>query len=58
VYLPLIEAAARRAEADGRMAGGGSETILLVEDDADLREPLAAGADYEWLRRASGLPRA
>ena len=38
VYLPLVGASADVLEPDARMAGGGSETILLVEDDADLRD--------------------
>src|SRR5882724_1147979 len=38
VYLPLIEAAADVLKPTVRMAGSGSETILLVEDDADLRD--------------------
>jgi signal transduction histidine kinase/ActR/RegA family two-component response regulator len=38
VYLPLLETPAEVAKAGAAMAGGGDETILLVEDDADLRD--------------------
>jgi PAS domain S-box-containing protein len=38
VYLPLIETPAEIAKAGAALAGGGKETILLVEDDADLRD--------------------
>ena len=39
VYLPLIESEAAKARGSGVMeASAGSETILLVEDDADLRD--------------------
>ncbi len=38
VYLPLLEAPADVATPGLSMAGGGNETILLVEDDADLRD--------------------
>ena len=38
VYLPLIGASADVLDPIPRMVGGGSETILLVEDDADLRD--------------------
>jgi two-component system cell cycle sensor histidine kinase/response regulator CckA len=38
VYLPLLETPADVVKPAGTMLGGGSETILLVEDDADLRD--------------------
>jgi PAS domain S-box-containing protein len=42
VYLPRIEASAEVAEPEPpRARRGGSETILLVEDDASLRELVA-----------------
>ena len=41
VYFPAVEAALELPSAPIARAGGGSETILLVEDDADLREAAA-----------------
>jgi PAS domain S-box-containing protein len=42
VYLPVAAAAAEdRAAADGRASGGGTETILLVEDNDSLRRSMA-----------------
>jgi PAS domain S-box-containing protein len=38
VYLPLLETLADVIKPMAQMAGGGNETILLVEDDADLRD--------------------
>jgi CheY-like chemotaxis protein len=38
VYLPLLETPADVIKPVPAMAGGGNETILLVEDDADLRD--------------------
>ena len=39
VYLPLLESEAEKVRRPGALeANAGSETILLVEDDADLRD--------------------
>jgi PAS domain S-box-containing protein len=59
VYLPALEAAAAAAAAAARPAPrGGSETILLVEDDASVRaltRHVLERAGYRVLEAANGV---
>jgi two-component system cell cycle sensor histidine kinase/response regulator CckA len=57
ITLPLVERAPDRAVAGRRGVAGGHETILVVDDDADIRDVVRralASAGYEVLLSASG----
>ncbi len=57
VYLPLVERAARTATAESDRIQGGAETILVVEDNTDVRNMVTrilSGQGYRALEAADG----
>jgi PAS domain S-box-containing protein len=57
VYLPLVNTAARHATAESVQVKGGSETILVIEDDADVRKMMItvlSDQGYTILEAANG----
>jgi PAS domain S-box-containing protein len=58
VYLPLGAAASRRPRPDADAPLGGTETILLVDDEDDLRRALRRGLErlgYKVIEARDGL---
>ena len=57
VYLPLVNTVARHATAESFQVKGGSETILVIEDDADVRKMMItvlSDQGYTILEAANG----
>ena len=57
IYLPLVDQAVRKEAKPDFDVKGGSETILVIEDDADVRDMMTAilsGKGYTMLNAAGG----
>ncbi len=57
VYLPLVDGASRNVVAESVQVGSGSETVLVIEDDANVRNVMTkilSDAGYRALEAADG----
>ena len=57
IYLPLADATGRPRASGGAEVKGGSETILVLEDDADVRRMITtilSGQGYVTLEASNG----
>ena len=53
VYLPATEEAAARSQGAIDGISGGSESVLVVDDDSDLRDPLVIALQQDGFRVAA-----